>query len=283
MKVGIMLPVGQFGGDDRMPGWGEVRDCALVADAEGLDSVWVADHFLSGRGDEEPRGVHESWSLLSGLAAITSRVELGTLVLCSSFRGPGLVAKMATTADVVSGGRLILGIGAGWYDREYEAFGYPTDHRVSRFAEALEIVRRLLAGDRVTFEGRYHAVRDAVLLPPPARRIPILVAAHRPRMMRLTARFADVWATAWFAEPDERLHDALREWDAACADEGRDPVSVARALGVLASDPDRIDELAARLRAFAEMGFDHAVVLLEPTTVRSIERLAEAARAIRSG
>src|SRR5256885_3590796 len=139
VKVGIMLPVGEFDGGE-LAGWAGVRDIALQAEAEGLDSVWVADHLLSGRGDEEPRGIHEGWTLLSALAAATTRVELGTFVLCSSFRSPGLVAKMAATADLVSGGRLILGLGAGWYDREYEAFGFPTDHRVGRFAEALEIV-----------------------------------------------------------------------------------------------------------------------------------------------
>src|ERR1700693_4195249 len=127
MKLGIMLPVGAFGDKGQMPDWRDVRDIALLAEAEGLDSVWVADHLLSGRGDEEPRGIHEGWTLVSAVAAITTRVELGTLVVCSSFRSPGLVAKMAASVDLVSGGRLILGLGAGWYDREYEAFGYPTD------------------------------------------------------------------------------------------------------------------------------------------------------------
>src|SRR5213076_2392757 len=125
-------------------------------------------------------GVHEAWTVVSAISAVTQRVEIGTLVLCSSFRNPSLVAKMTATADAVSGGRLILGLGAGWHDPEYDAFGYPTDHRVDRFEEALRIIGPLLRGERVTLAGRYHQVGEAVLLPPPDRQIPILVAANRP-------------------------------------------------------------------------------------------------------
>ena len=118
---------------------------------------------------------------------------------------------MAATADMVSGGRLILGLGAGWYDAEYEAFGYPTDHRVGRFEEALQIIGPLLRGERVTLAGRYYQVGDAVLLPPPDRQIPILVAANRPRMLRLTARYADAWHTASFGHPDDLLRRRLAD------------------------------------------------------------------------
>ena len=110
-------------------------------------------------------GQHEAWTIVSAVAAVTERVEIGTLVLCSSFRSPALVAKMAATADEVSGGRLILGLGAGWHDPEYEAFGFPADHRVERFEEALQVIVPLLRGETVSFAGRYEEVRDAVLAP----------------------------------------------------------------------------------------------------------------------
>ena len=194
----------------RMPTWPAVLAYARLAEELGLDSVWVCDHFVSEPPGSPPEGIHEGWTILSALAAATSNVEVGQLVMCSSFRNPALLAKMATTADEVSAGRLVLGLGAGWYDPEHVAFGYPIDRRVDRFEEALQIVTSLLRGERVTFEGRFHHVRDAVLLPPPGRQIPILVAANRPRMLRLTARYADAWNTAWYGRPDGSCTRGLR-------------------------------------------------------------------------
>jgi len=204
----------------------------------------------------------------------------------------GLVAKMAATADLVAGGRLILGLGCGWHDPEYEAFGYPIDHRVGRFAEALEIVARLLRGERVTVEGRYHRVRDAALEPPPERRIPILVAAFGPRMLDLTARWADAWNTAWYGGPDRELADAVAALDVALAAAGRDPASMVRTVGMVVRDPEQppvaepepdaftgpVEALATMLRSCRALGIDHLIVGLEPISERSVERLAEATR-----
>jgi alkanesulfonate monooxygenase SsuD/methylene tetrahydromethanopterin reductase-like flavin-dependent oxidoreductase (luciferase family) len=212
MRIGVVVPMAVSDGPGRMPTWSQVRAFAQHAEAVGLDSLWVCDHLLSGPPDD---GIHEGWTILAALASSTSRVELGQLVMCTSFRRPALLAKMATTADAVSGGRLILGLGAGWYDPEYEAFGYPTDHRVGRFEEAIAIIGPLLGGERVTLAGRYYQVRDAVLRPPPERPIPILVAAKGRRMLRLTARYADAWNTAWFGLPDDLLHRRLAELNAA--------------------------------------------------------------------
>jgi probable F420-dependent oxidoreductase len=284
-----MLPVGEM---DNAAAWPEIRELAEWAEAEGLDSVWVADHFFYQPPDGEPKGMHESWTLLSAVAAVTQRIELAPLVLCSSFRSPGLVANMAATLDLVSGGRLILGVGAGWHDPEYEAFGFPTDHRVGRFEEWLEIVVRLLRGERVTYEGRYYDVRDALLVPAPERRIPILVAGNKPRMLGLVARHADAWNTAWFGEPDDRLDERLRALDEALAGEGRDPADLERTVGLVVRDPDQPSEadedddafsgstaeLAELLAAYERLGFRHAIVILEPRTGASVERLAEAAR-----
>jgi alkanesulfonate monooxygenase SsuD/methylene tetrahydromethanopterin reductase-like flavin-dependent oxidoreductase (luciferase family) len=134
MRIGVVVPMSLSDGPGQMPTWPQVRTFGQHAEAVGLDSLWVCDHLLSGPPEE---GIHEGWTILAALAASTRRVELGQLVSCTSFRHPALLAKMATTADTVSGGRLILGLGAGWYDPEYTAFGYPTDHRVARFEEAL--------------------------------------------------------------------------------------------------------------------------------------------------
>lgn len=238
MKVGVVLLAAEVDGQGKTPGWDEMRSFALAAEARGLDSVWMFDHFLSTLPTGEIEGMHEAWTVVSAIAAVTRRVEVGTLVLCTSFRSPGMVAKMAATADAVSQGRLILGLGAGWHDPEYRAFGYPTNHRVSRFEEALRIIVPLLCGETVTFAGRFGAVDGAVLTPPPTRHIPVLIAADGPRMLRLTARFADAWNTAWYGAPDDRLRQMLHAFDDALVAEDRDPASIARTVGVRVTDPE---------------------------------------------
>ncbi|HEV8649256.1 MAG TPA: LLM class flavin-dependent oxidoreductase [Actinomycetes bacterium] len=290
MRIGVVLPMALSDGHGRMPTWPQVRAFGEHAEAIGLDSVWVCDHLLSGPPDDSIAAIHEGWTIMAALAASTSRVELGQLVMCISFRRPALLAKMATTADMVSGGRLILGLGAGWYDPEYEAFGYPTDHRVGRFEEAIRIIGPLLRGERVTMAGTYHQVRDAVLRPPPERPIPILVAATGRRMLRLTARYAHAWNTAWFGLPDDRLHRRLADLEAALEAEGRDPTTLRRTVGMEVRDPDTtdpgddlgvafsgpVDELARAIDAHEQLGFDDLIVGLEPKTTRSLDRLGEA-------
>jgi probable F420-dependent oxidoreductase len=281
MKVGVMLPVGDMdaaGGPSTR--WSDVRGVAEAAEASSLDSVWIADHLLAQMPDGTVHGMHDAWTLLSAVAAVTSRVELGPLVLCSSFRDPGVVAKMAATLDEVSGGRLVLGLGAGWHDPEYEAFGFPTSYRVSRFAEALEIIVRLLRGERVTFEGRYYQVSDAALLPPPARPIPVLVACRRPRMLRLTAMWADAWNTSWYAEPNDKFHAEAEEFERALQDAGRPGDEVERTLGILVG-VDPADTIARKLQTWAELGFDHVIAEVEPITPESVDRLGSGVRLFR--
>src|SRR4051812_33819781 len=159
MKIGLMLP--QAAADGTGGSWAEISALARQAEDGGIDSLWLSDHFFY-RGDGAAvgteTGYHEAWTLLSALAATTNRVELGTLVLATTFRSPGLLAKMAATADDVSGGRLILGLGCGWHEPEYVAFGYPFDHRVGRFEEALSIIVPLIRGERVSVNGTYERV-----------------------------------------------------------------------------------------------------------------------------
>jgi len=285
MRIGVVVPMSLSDGPGQMPTWPQVRTFGQHVEAAGLHSLWVCDRLLSGPPDE---GIHEGWTIPAALAASTRHLELGQLVTCTSFRPPALLAKMATTADNVSGGRLILGLGAGWYDREYTAFGYPTDHRVGRFEEAIRIIGPLLRGQTVTMAGSYYQVHDAVLRPPPDRPIPILVAAQGRRMLRLTARYADAWNTAWYGPPDDLLRRRLAELNAALEAEGRDPGTLRRTVGMevrdpAATDPDlgegfdgSVDELARAIDAHERLGFDDLIVQLAPKTTRSLDRLVAA-------
>ena len=260
-----------------MPTWPDIRAFAQHAEGLGVDSLWLCDHFVSHPPALPAEGVHEAWTILAALAASTTRAELGPLVVAASFRSPALLAKMAMTADEVSGGRLILGLGAGWDDAEHVKFGYPTDHRVERFAEALDIVRPLLRAEQVSFVGRFHQAREAVLLPPPVRRVPILIAATGPRMLQLTARHADAWNTAWFTLPDARLRAQLAALRTALAAEARDPSTLRRTVGVRFS---RRDDAASAwthvLDEYEALGFDDVIVGLDPPSRRSIDALAAA-------
>jgi alkanesulfonate monooxygenase SsuD/methylene tetrahydromethanopterin reductase-like flavin-dependent oxidoreductase (luciferase family) len=303
MKVGVVLPIAQEDGTTAPPSYPEIRTVARAAEDGGLDSVWVYDHLLF-RFDGETTGIHECWTILAGIAEATSRVQLGTIVMCTSFRNAALLAKMAATLDHMSGGRLILGIGSGWHDPEFEAFGYPTDHKVGRFEEALTIIRSLIRDGRADLDGRWMTAKDAVLVPPARADLPILVAAKRPRMLELTARHADAWNLAWFGAPDERWHGAVEQLAAACAAVGRDPASLERTVGVTVRYPDLLEagvtdaagepgptppalvgdaEIAAGLAAYAREGTAHVIAALEPTTPTAVARFAYAVRAFRAG
>lgn len=283
MRIGVILPMSGSDGPGRAPSWPDMRTFAVHAEAIGLHSLWVYDHLLFRSPDEPDEGIHEAWTVLSALAASTSRIELGQLVMCMSFRNPGVLAKMAVTADAISAGRVLLGLGAGWHDPEYAAFGFPTDHRASRFEEALQIVGPLLRGERISFDGRYHQVSDAVLLPAPERRVPILIAGRGPRMLRLTARHADAWNTAWFGLPDEQLDQRLADLRAALEAEGRDPATLRRTVGVGwgLTHPDRIgggsaDALAGALDSYEALGVDDVIVSLQPADEAGLDRIGRA-------
>ena len=289
MKVGLVLP--QAPQDGAGGTWREIRALARLAEDGGADSLWVCDHFLYRPGDGRQTGYHEAWTLVAALAAATERVEVGTLVLATSFRSPGLLAKMAATADDVAGGRLILGLGCGWHEPEYVAFGYPFDHRVGRFEEALEIVVRLLRGASVSFDGRWNTLADAIVLPPPAHRTPILVAAGRPRMLRATARFADAWQTAWFGRPDAAYQTDRDNLAAACEAEGRDPATLQITVGVDVGESDPGDPslpldpsaVADGLAEWAAAGVDHVQLGVHPTTATTFETTLEGISRFRAG
>ena len=215
------------------------------------------------------------------------RVELGALVMCTSFRNAGLLAKMAATFDDLSGGRLILGIGCGWHEPEYQAFGYPFDHLVGRFEEDLEVIHGLLRGETITREGRWSRYSEARLLPPPARVPPILVAAKGERMLRLTARWADAWNTAWFGRVDDLLRKRTADLDGACDAIGRERASIRRTVGIRLHEPGQgkddakgTDADAAGLADFFDeleaLGYGDALIWSLSKSSAALERIAAA-------
>ncbi len=294
LKVGIQLPE-----VERVVPWSELRSMARTAEEIGLDSLWVGDHLLYRYADGEARGPWEAWSLLAALAAVTSRVEIGPLVACVSFHNPAVLAKMATAVDAVSDGRLILGLGAGWNETEYRAFGLPFDHRVSRFADAFAIIRGLVRDGRVDYHGQYHSAPDCELRPPPHRPggPPLMVGSIGERMLALTLPWVDSWNAwyTWFGNTPEGYRSLRETVDAACRTASRDPAEVERTIALLVRlpgatgrpvgdvtdpQPDPIDGspgvLATTLRAFAAEGVGHVQLVLDPITVESIRALAPA-------
>ncbi len=204
-------------------GWPELRDACVAAERAGFDSIWLDDHLLADEGDwHDPK--LEGWATLTAVAAVTSRARLGLLVSANTFRNPGLTAKLATTLDHVSGGRAVLGIGGAWFEREHDAFGLDfgsgVGERLDRLDEAVMLIRRLLAGERVSHDGRYYRLHDALCEPRPIQpRLPILVGGSGPRKtLRTTARYADMWNGYGSAERIAATSEILRQ---RCAEEGR--------------------------------------------------------------
>lgn len=293
MKIGIVIPLAQDEHGEALA-WEEIAARALQAESSGYDAVWVYDHLFHRFEGHQTVGFHECWTVLSALAAVTERVELGTTVLCAGFRNPALLAKMATTLDTVSNGRLILGLGAGWHEPEFEGFGVPFDHRASRFEEALQVICPLLRERSVSFEGTYHQAKDAEILPrgPRADGPPLLVAAFGPRMMRLTARYADQWTIDWLG-PEDRVREQLGKVHEACRTEERDPATLTITGGVTVAYPDLgelpawmsmpgsyltgdADDLGRQLAAYGELGVDHLITNLYPFSEAAVARYADA-------
>src|SRR6187200_1600920 len=227
LKVGIQLPE-----VEREVRWPELLDMTRAIEDLGFDSVWVGEHLLYRWEDRPARGPWEAWTLLAAIAASTSRVTFGPLVACTSFHNPALLAKQAATIDEISGGRFVLGLGAGWNETEFRAFGYPYDHRIDRFEEAFTIIRTLLRDGAIDFDGRWYQARDCELLPrgPRAAGPPLMIGSIGPRMLRATMPYADSW-NSWYNDfgnhPDgvAALQDRVNE---TCIDVGRDPAEVER-------------------------------------------------------
>ena len=291
LKVGINLPTVEGTMAGKTTSWADLFAFAQRAGALGFDSLWVPDHLLL-TWQEQTHGIWECWSLLAALAAVTSRVALGPLVACTAFRSPALLAKMADTVDEISGGRLIVGLGAGWNGPEDRAFGSPSDHRVDRFEEALQIIVPLLRTGHVDFEGKYYQARDCELRPrgPRPGGPPILIGAKGPRMLRLAATYADLWNAEGPMRRPEEIIPLRASGDAACAEVGRDPATLGRSASVAISlpmvqaqsvqrssaqgeqpEPTSPEEIAEMLRSYARKGLSHVQLWLTPNTIASLE------------
>jgi alkanesulfonate monooxygenase SsuD/methylene tetrahydromethanopterin reductase-like flavin-dependent oxidoreductase (luciferase family) len=293
IKVGVQLPE-----VEREVRWPELLDMAKALDDLGYDSLWVGEHLLYRWPDRAPRGPWEAWGLLAALGAVTSRVELGPLVACTAFHNPAVLAKRADTIDEISGGRFILGLGAGWNETEFRAFGIPFDHRIDRFAEAFTIIRGLLRDGSIDFDGRYYQARDCELLPrgPRPGGPPLMIGSNGERMLRITAPHIDAW-NSWYADTGNTpagvgpLRDKV---DGACREAGRDPADVERTVAVQVRMPGGLgrtmgntdakqavpalegtpEMLAEELRAYAREGIGHVQLVLDPITRASIEGFA---------
>ncbi len=295
VRLGLNLPYVEGQLDGRTPRWRDMLEMARAAEDVGFDALWVSDHVGFADGSGGWNGAWESWTLLSALAASTRRVELGTYVAAAPFRNPGLLAKMAETLDEVSGGRLILGLGAGWNEQEFEAYGFPFNDRFDRFEDTLRIVTAMLRSGRADHEGRVAHARGARLEPrgPRPGGLPVMVGATGPRMLRLTAELADHW-NGGLRTPDE-LGPILPAVDAACRAAGRDPATLTRSAEALvrtvpaAADipPEERelrgapDVLADELIRYVDLGLAHVQVQLRPNTVEGVRAAGPVIEALR--
>jgi alkanesulfonate monooxygenase SsuD/methylene tetrahydromethanopterin reductase-like flavin-dependent oxidoreductase (luciferase family) len=295
LGVGIQLPE-----VEREVRWPELRAIARTAEQVGLDSIWLGDHLLYRYASGETRGPWEAWTTLAGLAEATERLVLGPLVAATAFHAPFMLAKQVATVDEISGGRLVVGIGAGWNPVEFAALGAPFDHRISRFEEAFTIVRTLLADGAIDFEGEFFSARDAELLPQSARPggPPILIGSSGPRMLAATIPHVAAW-NAWYADTGNSpggvppLRDVV---DQAARAAGRDPGEIERTVAVQVRMPGgtgRVmgdtserqaivpfegtsEQLAEELRAYAREGIGHVQLVVDPITEASVAALAPA-------
>ncbi|MFL5686149.1 MAG: LLM class flavin-dependent oxidoreductase [Chloroflexota bacterium] len=296
LKIGVQLPE-----VERETRWSELLDMTRAVEDLGYDSVWLGEHLLYRWPDRPARGPWEAWSMLAAIAARTSRIEFGPLVACTAFHNPAVLAKQAATIDEISDGRLILGLGAGWNETEFRAFGIPFDHRVDRFEEAFTIIRTLLQEGAIDFDGRFYQARDCELIPrgPRPNGPPLMIGSNGPRMLRIAVPYVQAWNT-WFADigntPDgvAPLRDAV---DQASRDTGRDPAAIERTAAVLVRFPDGIgriqgsyasdappplegspEQMAGRMRRYAERGIGHVQLVIDPITRGSIEAFAAVLR-----
>jgi F420-dependent oxidoreductase-like protein len=290
MRIGAIVPqgwVGEYDGWDPLAAWTRTTEVAQQADRLGFESIWLFDHFHT-----VPRPTDEitfeSFTTLSALAALTSRVRLGHIVICTGFRNPALTAKMIATMDAISGGRMELGIGAGWKRDEWLAYGYgfpETRERLARLGDDLEVIGAMLAGDKhqhATFEGEYSQVRNAINVPKPIQqpRVPIMVGGNGPNVTwRLAARFADELNVDGLS-PDE-VRQALPTIRGRCEEVDRDPATLAISVHIwteTASIPgqQRVDLLAGYREAGVDrvMGLDKAAA----NSDEALEAFADDAR-----
>jgi probable F420-dependent oxidoreductase len=299
VKIGLLVFIANDRETNSKRPYDSIRAVAQQAEKDGFDSIWLPDHFFYRNPGQPTRGIWECWTMLSALAETTKRLELGTLVTCNSFRNPAILAKMATTVDEISHGRLILGIGAGWNEPEYKAFGLPYDHRVGRFEEALQIIKPLLRDGHVDFKGHYYKAPDCEILPrgPRPEGPPLMVGSEGgPRMLKLASQYADLWNTGYMGKP-ETLAERRAKIEAACRETGRDPATlgITALIGLWYPDLQEkkpsffpnpltgtVQEIAEAMRGYSELGVQHVMFQCEPYTPEARKQLAMALQLYRA-
>ena len=294
MKIGVVLPSMErpAGGEERS-GWDSIRRMARRAEEFGFDTVWIPDELLW-RNDawRHPRGWWECVAQAGAVAATTARVEVGTWVLSALHRNPGLTAKVAETLDEISAGRFLLGLGSGHAGKQGAAFGYPLDHTIGRFDEALQIIVPLLREGHADFAGQYHRAVNLEQRPlgPRPGGISLMLAGHGECTMGLAVRYADIWsAYATESSLPDAFAPMLSQLDAICASQGRDPTSLGRSIGVIVEPTDdhtaeasdmgipisgSLEQIADTLRSFGDMGITRLELVLWPPTPAALEAIA---------
>jgi alkanesulfonate monooxygenase SsuD/methylene tetrahydromethanopterin reductase-like flavin-dependent oxidoreductase (luciferase family) len=298
MGIGIMVPIAERSAFGPTPP--RVRDMvemAQTAEAIGCDAIWLADHFLfrppvAPEGEEY--GLWEAWTAAAALAQATSKIQIGLLVTCLGWRNPGIVARMTETIEDISNGRFILGVGAGWHEPEYDAYGMPFDHRASRFEDSITILSDLLRTGKANHQGKFFSAITAINQPRGPRADaggpPILVGTGGKRMLRLTATYADAWNTVWHSDP-AATKEPLAKLEAACAEVGRDPKTITQTAGGNIELPGSYgarpncmkgtpEQIAERLSGFRDLGFSHFVAGIDPCTPKSIENFKDVVDAL---
>ena len=289
MRLGVIVPqgwTGEYAGWEPSRAWARTVEVARKADELGFDSIWLFDHFHT-TPDPTDEPVFESYTTLTALAAQTEHVRLGHVVTCAGFRNPALMAKMVTTMDVISGGRMILGIGAGWKEEEWNAYGYgfPDKRgRLERLEDALEIATRMFAPGRASHVGHHTTIDGAINEPKPIQqpRVPIMVGGNgREKTWRLAARYADELNLD--AMPPDELREALPVIAQRCEEVGRDPATLPVSVHLWRKDPERNqrEPLVDLIQQYADLGVVRVMGLL-PNIEDSDDPLDEYAAAGRT-
>ena len=292
--LGINIPNSERNHFYGTPQWSDMIEMSEAAAETGFEVLWFDDHFSFPDGEDGLRGQWDAFTLMAAIAARVPDVQIGPMVACTAYRNPGVIAKMTEMIDDISGGRFILGLGAGWQKDEYRQFGIRFEPRVSQFEEALEIIHGLLRKGEADVQGAFYQANAAKNLPrgPRPHGAPILIGSTGDRMLRLLARYADAWNTG--GSNLEQAQEKLDKLNTVCKAEGRDPATVIKTAGVeFAAEgftgdtkgPMQLDDAGkiAHLNALKELGFDHTLIRITPTTPQTIAGLKPVVDAFYAG
>jgi len=301
LKIGLVLPMLETVPTGEKVPWSAIREQALLAEEIGFDTVLIPDELLwRPAAWPGPRGFWECVSMTAAVAAATSTIEIGTWVLSALHRNAGLTAKVVETIDEISGGRFLLGLGAGHAGKQGEAFGFPEDRTIARYEEALQIIVPLLREGRADFHGEFHSAIDLEQRPrgPRPGGVPIMLGGHGPRTMRLAVQYADIWSAYATESSLPGVFDTmLAGLDTACGAAGRDPGSLGRSIGVWVESTDdhgveaadlgvpitgTAEEIAGTLSTFAEMGVTRLELMVWPNTLAAVEAMRPVVAALDS-